>query len=451
MKAVLNSFIVKEGHCPHSLGAQSISRYCNEKGYPVELISTDIENINNGVEKILSSDYSICGLSSNYVTESYVIEMARRIKQEKGSKPLIVVGGPSVTYSSKNSKIRNSEADIFVKGDGEEAFYHILQSPDSILKGEMQIPGISTKQNSNETLGLTDIQQLPSVFPVNFETNHVYWETVRGCSFNCIYCAHPGQNNKFREISIEKITQEAKYLEERKFKAIYITDPILGGSKERSKQILKLLKGLKDSFITAEYRPEYLDEETMDLLEEANIGWLEFGLQTINSNLSYFRKNAPSVTDKLEKLSRRKIKYSLDLIAGIPGDTRESFEQSLKFAIENARPTSLKVFPLRIYEGTELHHMTQNKDFLEYDKGTRIIKKSHTFNEIEFLEWMRLGRTSMHLYRFLGENNWFDKEQKFRNIKFFINCSDEFGNQMPEEYDEIKIKEIWEKSTQNER
>lgn len=452
MGAILNSFKVKEGHCPYSLGAQSISNYCNKRGYEVKLISTDIKNIDEGVEKILLSNSVVCGLSSNYVTEPYVIEMARKIKQERGDKICIVVGGPSVTYSSKSSKIRNSEADLFVKGDGEEAFYNILnKGPQAIISGVEQILGVSTKCNPLENFANVDLKDLSPIFPVEFETDHVYWETVRGCIFNCIYCAHPGQNNQFRNIPLEKVIQEAKYLANKKFRAVYITDPILGGSKDRSKQILKLLKDLKGSFITAEYRPEYLDEEVMDLLEDAEIGWLELGLQTINPHLSYFRKNSPSVLDNLEKLSKRNVKYSLDIIAGIPGDTKESFEQSLKSAIEIARPTSLKIFPLRVYEGTKLHQMAQDKHFLEYDKETRIIKNSYTFDEGEFLEWMKLGRTTAHMYRFLESHNWFGNEAKFRNLKFFISCSDKFGKQIPEEYTEGQIKGIWEKMIQNER
>jgi len=451
MKAIINSFAVKEGHCPYGLGVQSISKYCNQKGHDVRMVSSKPEDVNKGIEKILSSDSSIVGLSSNYVTEPYVIEMTKRIKRESGNEIFVVIGGPSVTYSSHNSRIRQSEADLFVRGDGERAFYEILETgPLSVLRGKSKIFGVSTKKDFSEEVASVDLSSLPSVFPINFQTDHVYWETVRGCVFNCIYCAHPGQKNQFREVPLERISQEAEYLRSKEFRAIYITDPILGGRKDRSKQILKLLKKLKSSFITAEYRPEYLDEEVLDLLEDAQIGWLEFGLQTTNPNLDYFRKNAPSSQDKLKRLSKRKIKYSLDLIVGIPGDTRELFEESLRFAVEEARPTSLKVFPLRVYEGTRLHQMVQNEDAWDYDEKTRIIKRSHTFDETEFLNWLRLGRTSSHFYRFLESNNWFGNEFKLRNLNFFIRCSDRFGDKIPEEYDEEKIKKIWEEM-QNEK
>ena len=86
MKAIINSFIVKEGHCPYSLGAQSIARYSNQRGLDVELISTKPQDLESGINTILSSNASVCGLSSNYVTEPYVIEMAKKIKEKKEEK-----------------------------------------------------------------------------------------------------------------------------------------------------------------------------------------------------------------------------------------------------------------------------------------------------------------------------------------------------------------------------
>lgn len=438
MEAVLNSFEVKESHCPYSLGVQSISKYCNERGHNVRMVSSSPANISKGIEKILSSNPEVIGFSFNYVTEPQVIEMIKRIKQQRGDKTIIVAGGPSVTYSSPKSRIRQSDADLFIRGDGERAFYEILET-----KGKNRIYGVSSRGDFNEEIASTDLSQLPSVFPLDFQTDHVYWETVRGCAFSCIYCAHPGMRNNFREFSLEKVAEEAEYLRKKGFRAIYITDPILGGKKERSKEILRLLTKLKDSFITAEYRPEYLDEEVMDLLEEAQIGWLEFGLQTTNQDLSYFRKNSPHALEKLEELSKRPIKYSLDLIAGIPGDTRESFEESLRFAVERAKPTSLKVFPLRVYEGTILQKMAESEDSWDYDSETRIIKKSNTFDEEEFSKWMQLGRSTTHLYRFFEKNKWFGDDQGLRRLEIFKSFSDKFGKQIFEEYDESQICKMW--------
>ena len=446
MMGVLNSFKVKGGHCQYSLGIQSISKYCIQNGHEVQMVSTDPLFLDEGVEKILSLNPKIVGFSSNYVTEPFVTNMINILKQSMKKNIVIVVGGPSVTYSSRISSIRNSKADLFVRGDGEMVFCDILEKgPQPILEGKLKIKGVSSNGTYDESIASVELSSIPSIFPLKFQTDHVYWETVRGCVFDCIYCAHPGQKNLFREVPLEKILRDVEYLRENNFRAIYITDPILGGNTNRSKVILKLLKDLKEPFITAEYRPEYLDEEILDLLEEVKIGWLEFGLQTINPNLEYFRKNSDLTKHNLEKISRREIKYSLDLIAGIPGDTRDTFEDSLKFAIEDAKPTSLKIFPLRVYEGTILHKMAEGEENWSYDPQTRIIKSSHTFDEEEVSEWIRLGKTITFFYKFLNDKNWFENESKFRSLKFFIHLFNELGLQLPGEYDEKIMQFLWEK------
>ncbi len=417
MKTILNTFQAKEGHCPHSLGAQSIASYCLRRGHNVNLVSLPL-NVEEATKAILEESPDICGFTVNFVTESFVRNIIRRVTNQK--RPLIVLGGSSITYSSANSPIRKIGADLFVKGDGEKPFFEILENYgdiDSVLNGDRQLAGVSSRQFYDEQVSTIDLEETVSPFPLKFETDHVYWETVRGCVFNCIYCAHPGQSRIFRQIPLERINQEADYLATKPLRAVYITDPVLGGEKNRSKEILRILKRLNGKFITAEYRPEYLDEEVLDLLEEANIGWLELGLQTTNEHLSYFRKNSKNAMGGLPKLSRRKIRYSLDLIAGIPGDTRETFEESLRFAIEIAKPTSLKVFPLRVYEGTELQRLADNRGW-EYDTGTRIIKNSDTFTEEEAQEWIKLGKYISLTYDILTENNWFGKETEYRKLSF---------------------------------
>ena len=88
--------------------------------------------------------------------------------------------------------------------------------------------------------------------------------------------------------------------------------------------------------------------------------------------------------------------------------------------------------------------MIQKEDAWQYDEETRIISKSHTFDEVELSKWMNLGRTSTHLYKFLTKNNWFNREQEIRTLNFFIKFANRFGTKITDEYSEEKMNDFWE-------
>lgn len=205
---ILTSFQVKRGHCPYSLGIQSIAKYCEANGIKVHLLSLPL-NIDESVDKLISFDPDICGFSANYITESYVINIIDQLKKVKGNKIKIIIGGPSVTYSDKNSKIRNCNADLFVKGDGEVAFYTIIKSNfKDIVDGRKRISGVSSKKVFDEEINKVDLKILPSPFPISFKTRHVYWETVRGCAFKASGSGQSGtlsaiEGQNFYNITIE--------------------------------------------------------------------------------------------------------------------------------------------------------------------------------------------------------------------------------------------------------
>lgn len=87
--------------------------------------------------------------------------------------------------------------------------------------------------------------------------------------------------------------------------------------------------------------------------------------------------------------------------------------------------------------------MAETQDSWDYDPETRIIKRSNTFDEMEFSRWIQLGRSTAHLYRFFEENKWLGDEQDLRRLDNFKLFSDKFGKQIPEEYDGAQICKMW--------
>src|SRR5262249_10682552 len=84
--------------------------------------------------------------------------------------------------------------------------------------------------------------------------------------------------------------------------------------------------------------------------------FLEVGLQTTDdtalATVERRLKLKPFV-DGINYLKKYKLNFELQLIYGLPGETRDSFRQSLNFA-SSLEPPDLTIFPLMVLPGTEL-------------------------------------------------------------------------------------------------
>lgn len=107
-------------------------------------------------------------------------------------------------------------------------------------------------------------------------------------------------------------------------------------------------------------RPDCLDEDVLDLLEEINNThslWLEIGLQTIHEetanavnrcyDLETFQKAA-------DELGKRNIKFVVHLILGLPGETEEMMMESVKYVSSIPNLFGMKLHLLNIVKGSAM-------------------------------------------------------------------------------------------------
>ena len=106
-------------------------------------------------------------------------------------------------------------------------------------------------------------------------------------------------------------------------------------------------------------RPDCLPEETLDLLTELNgikPVWVELGLQTAKpESVAYIRRGYENATfaAAVSALRARGIYVIAHIILGLPGETPEDMEQTLRFALE-CGVNGVKFQLLHVLEGTDL-------------------------------------------------------------------------------------------------
>lgn len=95
----------------------------------------------------------------------------------------------------------------------------------------------------------------------NIDRDFLYYETTRGCGYNCGYCGFKNREN-VEFFDLEFVEEEIKRIGELGFKDVFIIDANLGGTPQRAKEILKMFAVYaSQARLTIYLRPEFIDDE----------------------------------------------------------------------------------------------------------------------------------------------------------------------------------------------
>ena len=163
-----------------------------------DLIDVEIREytINNQLDYILKDIYSArydAVFFSTYIWNVYdIVKLCENLKKVN-PKLIIGLGGPEVSYDSEEAMAKYEFVDYILRGEGEMVMRDLVKS----FKGEMDIKdvdGITYRcngeiiKNKDREL-LKDLDLIPSPYEnldvKEYENRIVYYETSRGCPFNC--------------------------------------------------------------------------------------------------------------------------------------------------------------------------------------------------------------------------------------------------------------------------
>lgn len=426
MNVTLISFYnrFKEYSTKYSLGTMKLAAYIGKnKNINVNIIPINSEEKLSieVLEKLSDSKIDILGIPNYMWTEKLAKEISKEIKK-RSPKTLRIVGGPStpsVDFFDWNSD------EIFIIGEGEEAWKQICEAKiDCTDFNAKDIKKINAKNVFSEVHNLEDRHilytnsQIPKGIPLfsndieamkldKVHEDFAWYETTRGCAYNCGYCGHKTRNN-LGDVDIDIIQEEIRNIRKRGIKRLFIVDPIIGGKKEKGKKILKFCNSeIPDTKLIAYLRPEMLDDEFIDILRECNLEEMRFGIQTLNPNVpGWVRSNSIKViTRELSKLKGEHINWRAELIVGLPGDDINGLKSSMKTVVNEFQPTVLAAYHLTAIKGTKLYSLVDasNEDksqWLKVNEDSQAIE-SYSYTKDEFYEMARYSNGITSLYNLL--------------------------------------------------
>ncbi len=218
--------------------------------------------------------------------------------------------------------------------------------------------------------------------------------TGRGCPAQCIFCLWPQTigGHRYRTRSPENVAAEIAHAKELfpQVKEFFFDDDTFTVNQPRAREIAKRLKPLRITW-SASSRAN-LSYETLKTLKDAGLRLLMVGYESGNQEiLDRARKGitieqARQFTRHCHELG---IKIHGTFILGLPGETHDTIEQTIRFAQE------LDVFSVQVslaapYPGTELYEMARQNGWLVKSAETDLVEP-HGFQQAT-LEYPELSK-----------------------------------------------------------
>ncbi|WP_455538841.1 B12-binding domain-containing radical SAM protein [Terrisporobacter sp.] len=356
-----------------------------------DLIQVDVREytINNQLDYILKDIYKHnydAVFFSTYIWNIYdIVKLCDNLKKVK-PEIKIGLGGPEVTYDSENAMEKYEFLDYIIRGEGELIFRSLVQHFLGQKKIE-DVKGITYRKDGevfvNEEMEvLQDLDKIPSPYdnldPKEYENRIVYYETSRGCPFNCQYCLSSAMEG-LRYFSIDRVKRDLKNLIGARVSQIKFIDRTFNANKKFAKEIMEFLAENDNGYTTYHFEvtAHLLDDDMLDFLKDCKEGLFQFeiGVQSTNQKTL----DAVGRRDDFKRLSYvvktiksfRNIHQHLDLIAGLPYEGYERFEESFN-DVFNLGIEQLQLGFLKMIKGTGMRYSADKygyrfKDYAPYE------------------------------------------------------------------------------------
>ncbi len=358
-------------------------RYIKSYVKDIEEVHISEFTINQNLDYIASSIYKsnadIVGFSTYIWNLTETLQIAETLKLVKPDIK-ILLGGPEVTYDGRDFLKKYPFIDYIAYGEGEEIFKNFLLALKS-GQGMEEVKGLIYRQGDevivNPPQGLIgDLNLIPSPYESlgnEFKNRIVYFESSRGCPFNCKFCLSSTIKG-LRYFHIERVKMEIENLIKGGVKQVKFVDRTFNADKKYAIEIMKFIidKDPKDINFHFEVTAHLLDEEMLDFLSTVKEGLFQFeiGVQSTND------KTIDAIgrtTDfpKLREVTKRiksfkNIHQHLDLIAGLPYEDYESFRDSFNDVYEIG-PEKTQLGFLKLLKGSDLRSDTEKYNFKYLD------------------------------------------------------------------------------------
>jgi anaerobic magnesium-protoporphyrin IX monomethyl ester cyclase len=319
------------------------------------------------------------------------IEVAAELKKRIPGLFVVLVGAHVSALPTETLSL-NSAVDAVAFGEYEATVVQLAQtlSGSAGREGLRAVDGLAFRDDSLSIIrnrprpfleNLDDLPMVSSVYKKHLSVEPYFYGhsrhplivivTGRGCPFHCTYCVVPQvlQGNRYRRRSVASVVAEFKHIRENfpHVKEIMIEDDTLTADTKRCRELSAELiaQGLTRIPWSANSRAD-VDLETMRVMKKAGcrlfcVGF-ESGDQRILDNIKKGTK-IERIRQFVRDAKRAGILLHGCFMVGNRGETRETLETTLRFAMELS-PDTAQFFPIMVYPGTSDYAYFKGKGWI---------------------------------------------------------------------------------------
>ena len=362
MKVLLAAVNAKYIHS--NLAIYSLKANCGAYESQVKLMEYSINQYPEDIFQNLYQERADVICFSCYIWNIGMIEQVAGWLHQVAPHIRIWFGGPEVSFDVAE----RLESRLFVEGimygEGEDTFRDMM----AVWNGDKDIrdvSGIGYRQTDGRICihparDFVDMSRLNFVYtrPEDFKNKIIYYETSRGCPFQCSYCLSSVEK-KVRFRDLELVKKELQQFIDWEIPQVKFVDRTFNCKREHSMEILKFIKAQdkgKTNF-HFEVTADLLNDEELEFMAGLRPGLiqLEIGVQSTNpETLKEVRRYVSF--EKLSEIVRRihaggNIHQHLDLIAGLPFEDLHRFKQSFN-DVYALKPEQLQLGFLKVLKGS---------------------------------------------------------------------------------------------------
>lgn len=387
--------------------------------------------VNNDLDYVLGEiykkNYDIVCFSCYIWNISQTLKIAKNLRKvNKNVK--IILGGPEVSYDAHNVLEDNPYIDYIVYGEGEITFKEVLNFLVKNKGNIQEIKGLAYRKNNkiyvNEERPLiTDLDDIPFPYSdfLKLENRIIYYESSRGCPFNCQYCLSSTIRG-VRFLSLDRIKKDLKVFVDENVAQVKFVDRTFNANKKHCLEIMKYLKEIDNGKINFHFEitASLLDDEIIDFLKDVREGLFQFeiGVQsTYEKTINEIQRNVD--LNSLKKACKKiasfgNIHLHLDLIAGLPYEDYKTFLKSFD-EVYNLKPNKLQLGFLKLLKGSGIRLNHEKYGYIYKDEPPYEVLQNNLISYKEILK-LKVIEEMVELYY---NSHDFDFSVKFIINNFF--------------------------------